>query len=221
VTDWSRVAPPSPIREIEAQRRRVLELREQLPMRREQRDQAAARVTELERQDRNRMAELMASGKDATSDTETVEAARHQVAGAVRALEALNLAIQVAEDELHALVLKHRARWVERAQRGVLETRAEAQAALATFRAALQRYRDAQQAEGWLREGSGLDRERPAKMGMLGQAVGSERVTGNRQAVDLGIVLGWVEQTLDPPPAKPQAELQPLTPIAPPGAYVG
>ena len=43
------------------------------------------------------MARLMAAGEPATSEVEKIEQARADAAGAVRALEALNLAIAGAE----------------------------------------------------------------------------------------------------------------------------
>lgn len=213
MADWSAITPTSPIKEIEAARKRVLDLREQISQRREQRDQAAAHVVELERSDRQRMADAMAAGQEAESDVDSIEKARASAAGAVRTTEALVLAIQGAEDQLHAAVVKSRGKWVDRAQRDVIEARAEAAATLTAFTAALSRYRDAVSVEGWLREDSGLDRGKPARVGLLGVAAGSASVTGNQQPVAVETVLAWLRETIDPPAPRPIPAPQPLQPI--------
>jgi hypothetical protein len=211
--EWSRIAPHCPAREVEAQRKRVLELRGQIAKRREERDAAAARVLELEKADRERMARLMAAGEPATSEVEKIEQARADAAGAVRALEALNLAIAGAEGELHGVILKPRGPWVKAAQRNVTESRSEAQDALEAFRSALERYRGAQQVELWLRDGSGVDREQAPRTAVLGHAPGSDRVTANRSDVDIGNVFTWLAAALEPPRAPRETPVQPLEPV--------
>ena len=214
MTEWSNITPPSPVREVEQQRKRVLALRGQIPKRRAERDTAAARVVEVEAADRRRMAEQMTRGEAPVSDIGQIEKARAEAAGAVRASEALALAVESAEQELHQLALKHRVRWAERASQEVTKARTEAVAALAAFRTALVRYRDTQQVEHWLREGAGgLDRERPARSGVLGGATGSERVSGNAAPVALELVFSWLEQSLAPYEAPAQVEPQVSQPV--------
>ena len=214
MTDWSSVAPPSENREIEQQRRRVLELRAQIPQRREQRDTAAARVTQLEREDRERMAQAMARGKDTNPDVEQVEKARADAAGAVRAFEALVLAIETSEQQLHAAVLKARDSWTKQAQHAVVEARQEAREAFAAFEAAFKRHREAQAIEVWLRPEAGLDQGHPPRGGVLGPAPGSAKVTANAAPVDLTVVFSWLTQVLaEPEPPKPPPT-RPLQPVA-------
>src|SRR5690348_4769592 len=108
MAEWSKITPTSPLREIEAQRKRALDLRDQIPKRRATRDAAAAQVVELERADRQRMADALAAGKDAKPNVEQIERGRADAGGAGRAFEALALAIESAEQGLHDSVLKHR-----------------------------------------------------------------------------------------------------------------
>jgi hypothetical protein len=201
---WSDLAPISPIREVEAARKRVLELRDQIGPRREGREAAAAAVVQLERDDRTRMAELMAAGKPATSNVEAIEKARAASAGAQRALEALGLAIQTGEAELHAAIVKARDAWAKRAAGEVSSSRREAQEALAGLRAALARHQDARQVAGWLAEGGGLDHEWQVTPGLLPRAAGSQPWAANSEEVGLATVFGWIEQTV----AEPEPELQ-------------
>jgi hypothetical protein len=47
-------------------------------------------------------------------------------------------------------------------------------------------------------------------LGTLPSAAGSERVTGNRQRVDVGLVLSWIERSIEPePPRETEAPGQP------------
>lgn len=202
MTDWSQLTPPSQIKEIEGQRRRVLDLRAQIPTRREQREAASARVVDLERQDRQRKSEAMVAGKAVTSDVEQIEQARAEAADAVRTTEALTLAIEAAEQDLHALVLKHRDAWTKRAEHDVVETRADAQTALSALQSALERHRQAQAVHAWLApDGRGLDREGRVRS-VLGPAPGSDRLTANSLPIDLSVVFGWLGAALAEPAAQ-------------------
>lgn len=67
MTDWARMTPPIAISQVETERERVNALQAQIPVRREQRDQAAARVTQVERQDRKRVARSHTGGSGRTS----------------------------------------------------------------------------------------------------------------------------------------------------------
>ena len=218
-SEWSRLTPPSGIREIEQQRGRVLDLRAQVTG-------AVRSVTpppplwsRPERADRERMAKAMSSGRSVAPDLERVEKAKAHAAGAVRAAEALDLAIA------------ERAQLQRRAQasRGLGQggrarshrVPTKARESLAAFRVAVGRYRDAQQVELWLRDRvGGLDREQAPRSGVLGYAPGSGSIAANRSDVDLGTVFSWLAAAIEPPPPLRAVESQPLTPVQQPGAFV-
>lgn len=202
--EWSRDAPISPIREIEARRKRTRELRAQKNQRREEREAAAARVTALERADRERMAQLMAAGKDASSDIQAIEKAQATAAASKRQAEALSLAIATSEAELGEVIRKHRGAWAKAAEREVVTSRTAAQDALAAFTAALSRHGDARVVAEWV--ATGIDRELVPKLGLIGHAPGSERVTANSSPINLDIVLGWLDAAVASQP-EPQSAL--------------
>lgn len=211
--DWSRITPACPVREVEAARKRVLELRAQIAQRREERDAAAARVVELEREDRQRMAKLLAAGKSATSNIVDVERAKAAAGGAVRTLEALNLAIEGAEQHLHTILLKHRSSWADRAERDVVERRARAEEALSALEEALDDLKAAHSVEHWLRPGNGLDREQRPPGGALIPPPSSAAVTGNREPIRPETLVSWLREAIEPAKPKPPVESHPLQPV--------
>jgi hypothetical protein len=210
-TAWSQTAPPSPVRAVEDQRKRVQELRAQLDPCRQARDDARAAVVQAERSDREAMAAALAAGKAATSDVQSVEKANAAAAATTRQFEALQLAIANAEAELGAVVQKHRDAWAKRAAGEVSAARNDAREALDGLRAAFARYSDARQIVLWLTHG--LDR--PAALGLLGSAPGSERWAANGEQVGIAIVLDqWLAAALAEPEPAPQASPSEPAPTA-------
>jgi hypothetical protein len=200
---WTSLAPPSPIREIEAQRKRVLDLRGQIDQRRQAADDARAAVVQAERSDREAMAAAMSLGKAATSNVAEIEKANAAAAAATRAFEAAQLAVANSEAELGAVVAKHRDAWTKRATGAVTAARNDAREALAAFRDALAKFRDAQQIAAWL--DTGLDREQRVTLGLLGSCPGSQRWSANGEQVGIAIVLDqWLAEAVAEP--APQAQ---------------
>jgi hypothetical protein len=204
---WSQLAPPSPVREVEAARKRVLELRGQVDSCGQARDDARASVVAAERSDREAMAAALARGEAATSDVQLVERASAAAAAATRQFEALQLAIANAESELGAVVAKHRSQWAKRAAGEVTASRSDAQRALEAFRVAVARHQDALQVSEWL--ATGLDRNPPGQVtpGLLGDlGPASARWAANQSPVTAGVVFGWFGEALAEPEPQPQTQ---------------
>jgi hypothetical protein len=202
--DWS--PPPSPIKEIESQRRRKAALRDQIPVRRSERDAARGRVVELEARDRQSKAADLSAGRSPTSAVAEIAQARSDADAKQRTLEALDLAIADADSKLRETVLKNAGKWFAEAEREKAAAKVDAVNALASLREAWGRYEDARMIGRWLE--SGLDQPRTPKLGTFGDLSGSQRLTGNKSALNLLSVFDMLAATLEPQP-EPQPAAQP------------
>jgi hypothetical protein len=203
--DWS--PPRSPIKEIENQRRRKTALRDQIPVRRSERDAARARVVELEARDRQSKAADLSAGRSPTSAVAEIAQARSDADAKQRTLEALDLAIADADSKLRETVLKNAGKWSAEAEREKAAAKVDTVSALADMREAWGRYEDARKIGRWLE--SGLDQPRTPKLGTFGDLAGSQRLTGNRQPVNLLSVFDMLAASLQP---EPEPEPEPQTP---------
>ena len=177
----------------------MVSLRSRLPERRETLTAARALVVEAERADRIQMSEAIARGDEAESDVESVQRARSQAAAAERALQAHEIAIEAAENEVHQAALAGRADWRKSAERAATVARGRARKALDELERQLLAVRQAQRTIAWLADDSGLDRQQRARPATLGPAPGSASVTANEQAVDLGLAFSWLQAAIGEP----------------------
>jgi hypothetical protein len=126
--------------------------------------------------------------------------------------EAAALAVETAEQQMFESIPKNADAWDRELQREKAASEIDATNALKDLRAAFIRRSDAVSTMRWLASGP---RERAPKLGLLGEAVGSEHSTGNRARVDVGLVLDWLAQTIAPPEPPSETETpdqqQPVT----------
>lgn len=113
--NWTAVTPPSPVKEIEAARQCVLDLRGRTEEQGSAVEQARDALGAAARADRERMARELADGHDPTSDPKKVEQARAALGAAERKADPLSYAIATAEEQFGAAIQSGRGRR-ERAQ---------------------------------------------------------------------------------------------------------
>src|SRR5689334_19705829 len=99
--EWSKITPRNAPKPVEQARQVALDLRARVPAAREAIRDAKARLAEVEETDKQQMAERLRRGEPATSDVTGVERARTAVAVAERQSEALLIAVEHAEREIH------------------------------------------------------------------------------------------------------------------------
>jgi hypothetical protein len=221
VANWSKLTPPGGPPAVEHARQAVRSLRERIPAAHQQVAAARARLTEAEASDRIAMAEQLRAGKEPTSDSHGVERARGAIHVAERQHEALALAIEQAEGELHRAVVDDRDEWHTTATRAARDARGRARKALAAFEDALTAARVASGTAWWLEADHGLDRETAAPHPTLGGLIGSQHLTKNDDPVPVADALRWLAALVaEPEPPKPPPEPRPLRPIGMPGALI-
>ena len=172
-------SPPNGPEGVEQARKAVLELHSRVAGAREAIGTAKAQLVEAEQRDRQAMAEQLRAGREAVSDTRSVERAQSAVSAAERQEQALRLAIADSESALHEAVLAARSEWSRSAQRTVVKARERGRKALAALNESLEELRAAQSVEDWLTPDSGLDQSQRARTRGLGVAVESARTTAN------------------------------------------
>lgn len=211
--NWSVVCPAGGPAPVEAARKSVAALHAKVDQTRSEVESAQAAVREAEEADQAQMARALRAGKEPVSSTEKVEALRAAAAEAERRAGALALAIAQAEAELGEAINRSRGKWASDAVARVDTARESARRSLDELERSVSELRDAQAVADWL--GRGFDSAQPLRTVHVGIAASSRSASANSDPFDLGQLLAWVREAVEPPAPTMPVEHRPLGGPAP------
>jgi hypothetical protein len=212
MADWLKLAPSGGPERVQRAREIAQALTDQVPEDRAALEAARVAVVEAERLDREQLAQAMRDGREPVSNTEAIADARERLGVAERRLEARQLAVAAASQELGDAIRACRPEWSRSAEQAAQKAGGRARAALDRLEAELHALAGARAVSWWLE--TGLDTERRVPHPVLGTAPSSARHAKNDSPLSAQALLDWLRETVDPsPPPTPPLEPQALEPI--------
>ena len=205
---WLQMTPAGGPERVERAREAAQALADEVPRDRAAIDETKAALVAAEKHDREQLAKSMREGRDASSDIGAIARAREAVGGAERTWQARQLALNDADQELHAAVEAARDEWARTADATLVRTRRNAGKALEKLTAELEALAAARAVQWWL--ANGFERQQPVPHAVLGSAPSSASTTANGEALPAARMLAWLGEVIEP---EPQAQT-PAEPVS-------
>lgn len=220
--NWSVLLPPDVPREVAMARTKVEALRGRVGDQRRAIEAAKLAATEALNADERQMAHALSDGREPVSKLDTIEKAQALLAAEERKQRALEVAIGESEIALGEVVTKTRSKWARDAESGIDRAREAARGAIDELERAIGQMGAQMAIVDWLREGRGFDSGRSLGVIAFG-ARSSSRAAVNGVAYDVGQLLGWLREAVEPvaPARETPVEPETSTPVTSPEIATG